>query len=172
MKIPSLSVLKKEMSQLNQSELIEVLTVLAKYNKENKELLNYLLFEADFETNYIEKIKEELDLQFQELNRYQPHKLKKQLQKIVRILKKNIKYSGIKETEILLLIHFCLKMIEIPIQFHRFPVMLNLLARQFTRIEKVIESLDEDLQNDYIREMEIIENYIERQILPDNMGEL
>ncbi len=166
MKIPSLSVLKKEMSQLPQSELIDVLTALAKYNKENKELLNYLLFEADFESNYIEKIKEEVDLQLSDVNRYQPHKLKKQLQKIVRVLKKNIKYSGIKETEILLLIHFCLKMIEIPVHFHRYPVMLNLLARQFARIEKVIESLDEDLQHDYIREVEMIENYIEREIRP------
>ncbi len=169
MKIPSLSILKKEMAQLPQAELIEVLTTLAKYSKENKELLNYLLFEADFESNYVEKVKEELELQFMEVNIYQPHKLKKQLQKIVRVLKKNIKYSGVKETEILLLIHFCLKMIEIPIQFHRFPVMLNLLVRQFTRIEKVIESLDEDLQNDYTSEMEIIENYIERQILPTNL---
>ena len=81
---------------------------------------------------------------------------------MVRILKKNIKYSPVKETEILLLIHFCLQMIEIPIQFHRYPVMFNLLERQFRRTQKVIESLDEDLQNDYNREMEILEKYIER----------
>ena len=163
MKIPSLSVIKKEMSNLPQSELIEVLTTLAKYSKENKELLNYLLFEADFESNYIEKVKEELDEQFVDLRVYKPNLLKKQLQKIARTLKKNIKYSGIKQTEIELLIHFCLKMIEIKINFHRYTVMINLLKRQFARIQKVIGELDEDLQNDYNRELEIIETYIGRE---------
>ena len=148
------------MSQLPQAELIEVLTALAKYNKENKELLNYLLFEADFESNYIDKIKAELDLQFSDLKTHLTNPLKKQLQKIARGLKKNIKYSGIKETEIELLIHFCLKMMELKVRFHRYPVMFNLLIRQFTRIQKVIASLDVDLQNDYNSELEIIEEYI------------
>ena len=160
MKIPSLSVIKKEMSNLPQSELIEVLTTLAKYSKENKELLNYLLFEADFESNYIEKVKAELDEQFVDLRVYKPNLLKKQLQKIARVLKKNIKYSGIKQTEIELLIHFCMKMIEVKINFHRYTVMINLLKRQFARIQKVIGELDEDLQNDYSREVEIIQDYI------------
>lgn len=160
MKIPSLSVIKKEMSHLRQDELIEVLTTLAKYSKENKELLNYLLFESDFESNYIEKIKVELDVQFAELRVYHPHLLKKQLQKIARILKKNIKYSGIKQTEIELLIYFCLKMIEVKVNFHRYTVMINLLKRQFARIQKVIGELDEDLQNDYNREVKLIQEYV------------
>lgn len=160
MKIPSLSVIKKEMSNLPQSELIDVLTTLAKYSKENIELLNYLLFEADFESNYIEKIKAELDEQFVDLRVYKPNLLKKQLQKIARTLKKNIKYSGIKQTEIELLIHFCLKMMEVKINFHRYTVMINLLKRQFARIQKVISELDEDLQNDYNREVELIQEYI------------
>lgn len=160
MKIPSLSVIKKEMSNLPQSELIDVLTTLAKYSKENKELLNYLLFEADFESNYIEKIKLELDEQFVDLRVYKPNLLKKQLQKIARTLKKNIKYSGIKQTEIELLIHFCFKMMEVKINFHRYTVMINLLKRQYARIQKVISELDEDLQNDYNREVELIQEYI------------
>ena len=163
MKIPSLSVIKKEMSNLPQAELIEVLTALAKYSKENKELLNYLLFEADFESNYIDKVKVELDEQFTDLRVYKPNLLKKQLQKIARVLKKNIKYSGKKQTEIELLIHFCLKMMEIRIKFHRYPVMLNLLKRQAVRIEKVISELDEDLQSDYNGEVELITNYIGRE---------
>jgi hypothetical protein len=160
MKIPTLSVLKKEMSNLPQSELIEVLTTLAKYSKENKELLNYLLFEADFESNYIEKIKAELDEQFEAVKITSPHLLKKQLQKIARILKKNIKYSGIKQTEIELLIHFCLNMMKINVHFHRYTVLLNLIIRQFNRIQKVIESLDDDLQSDYKGEVELIREYI------------
>ncbi len=148
------------MSNLPQSELIEALTRLAKYSKENKELLNYLLFEADFESNYIEKIKSDLDDQFDNLSVYKPNLLKKQLQKIARVLKKNIKYSDVKQTEIELLIHFCLKMMKVPVDFHRHPVMINILKRQFVRIEKVIGALDEDLQDDYNKEVDLIVTYI------------
>ena len=69
MKIASISQIKKEIGQLPEAELVILLFELAKYNKENKELLNYLLFEADFESNYIQKIKEDLDLQFDEINK-------------------------------------------------------------------------------------------------------
>ena len=41
--------------------------------------------------------------------------------------------------------------------------MINLLKRQFARIQKVISELDEDLQNDYNSELEIIEEYIGRE---------
>jgi hypothetical protein len=160
MKIASISEIKKEIGQLPEAELVILLSALAKYNKENKELLNYLLFEADFESNYIQKIKEDLDLQFQEINKSNIRFIKKGLQKIVRELKKNIKYSGKKETEIELLIHFCKKMMALKIRLDRFPVLFNLLNRQFVNIEKSLLKIDEDLHADYREEIELIENYL------------
>lgn len=161
MKVPSISEIKKEIVQLPQEELVTLVLALSKYKKENKELLNYLLFESDFENNYIDKIKEDLDLQFSELNTSQIRYLKKGLQKIVRELKKNIKYSGKKQTEIELLIHFCLKMMAIKVRFERYPVLYNLLNRQFLAIQKSIATIDEDLRNDYSEEVELISNYLE-----------
>jgi hypothetical protein len=160
MKIASIIQIRKEIGQLPEAELVVLLSELAKYNKENKELLNYLLFEADFESNYIQKIKEDLDLQFQEINKSNIRFIKKGLQKIARELKKNIKYSGKKETEIELLIHFCKNMIALKIRLDRFPVLFNLLNRQFTNIEKAILKIDEDLHADYREEIELIENYL------------
>ena len=160
MKIASISEIKKEIGQLPEAELVILLSALAKYNKENKELLNYLLFEADFESNYIQKIKEDLDLQFREINKSNIRFIKKGLQKIVRELKKNIKYSGKKETEIELLIHFCKKMMALKIRLDRFPVLFNLLNRQFVNIEKSLLKIDEDLHADYREEIELIENYL------------
>jgi hypothetical protein len=75
-------------------------------------------------------------------------------------LKKTIKYSGKKETEIELLIHFCKNMIALKIRLDRFPVLFNLLNRQFTNIEKAILKIDEDLHADYREEIELIENYL------------
>jgi hypothetical protein len=160
MKIASIIQIRKEIGQLPEAELVVLLSELAKYNKENKELLNYLLFEADFESNYIQKIKEDLDLQFQEINKSNIRFIKKGLQKIARELKKTIKYSGKKETEIELLIHFCKNMIAFKIRLDRFPVLFNLLNRQFTNIEKAILKIDEDLHADYREEIELIENYL------------
>lgn len=160
MKIASINQIKKEIGQLPEAELVVLLSELAKYSKENKELLNYLLFEADFESNYIQKIKEDLDLQFQEINKSNIRFIKKGLQKIARELKKTIKYSGKKETEIELLIHFCKNMIALKIRLAHFPVLFNLLNRQFTNIEKSLLKIDEDLHADYREEIEFIENYL------------
>jgi hypothetical protein len=78
----------------------------------------------------------------------------------VRELKKNIKYSGKTETEIELLIHFCKNMMTLKIRLDRFPVLFNLLNRQFVNIEKSLIKIDEDLHADYREEIEIIENYL------------
>jgi hypothetical protein len=40
---------------------------LARYKKENKELLNYLLFEAHNEHGYVQQVKTELELMFEEI---------------------------------------------------------------------------------------------------------
>lgn len=157
MKIASLHELKKEVAHLPEDELKVLLIALAKFSKDNKELLNYLLFEADFESNYIDKLKEELNVQFSELNKSHIRHLKKGLQKILRELKKNIKYSGKKQTEIELLLHFCHKIIEAKIRLGRFPVLLNLYNRQVTAIQKAVSKLDEDLQYDYREEIETVE---------------
>lgn len=159
MKIASISELKKEIAHLPEEEMKTLIVALAKFSKENKELLNYLLFEADFEPNYIQKIKDELDIQFSELNKTQIRYLKKGLQKIIRELKKNIKYSGKKQTEIELLIYFCQKIIEARIKLGRYPVLINLYNRQLKTIEKAVSGLEEDLQYDYNEEIETITEY-------------
>ncbi len=159
MKIASISTLKKEVAHLPEDELKTLVMALAKFSKDNKELLNYLLFEADFESNYIDKIKEELNVQFSELNKSHIRYLKKGLQKILRELKKNIKYSGKKETEIELLIHFCRKIMETKVRLGRYPILLNMYNRQLTAIQKAVAKLDEDLQYDYREEVEFVEEY-------------
>ena len=64
MKAATVTLIKKELQHLSEAELIETCLALAKFKKENKELLSYLLFEADNEDQYICTIKEEMDEEF------------------------------------------------------------------------------------------------------------
>jgi hypothetical protein len=110
MKSYSLSVLKKEMADIPKEELLEICLRMAKYKKENKELLSYLLFDSNYEADYIERLKSEIDLQFSEINTSQLYFAKKNIRKILRTINKYIRYSGLKLTEVELRIYFCSKL--------------------------------------------------------------
>jgi len=65
MKAATVHELKEKLGHLSSDELLEFCTRLARFKKENKELLTYLLFEAHDEETYIENVKKEMDAQFQ-----------------------------------------------------------------------------------------------------------
>ena len=60
MKAASVNDLKEELTQLPAEGLVEICLRLAKFKKENKELLNYLLFESHNEQEYINAVKNEI----------------------------------------------------------------------------------------------------------------
>lgn len=68
MKAASLSEIKKELLRNDPVQLSELILRLARYKKENKELLTYLLFESDNEAAFIESIKVETDAFFEDIN--------------------------------------------------------------------------------------------------------
>ena len=69
MKPAGVKAIKEELKIRSREELIELCLNLSKFKKENKELLTYLLFEADDE-NYLKKRnKEKIKTQFEEVNR-------------------------------------------------------------------------------------------------------
>lgn len=55
MKAASINELKTELKHLETDELVALCLRLAKYKKENKELLDYMLFEASDERGYVQK---------------------------------------------------------------------------------------------------------------------
>ena len=149
METASLSDIKKELKTIAPEQLQELCLRLAKYKKENKELLNYLLFEAIDEQSFIQNVKEEIDDQFKLLNKSSFYLAKKTLRKALRTTQKFIKFSGSKETEIELLIYFCEKMKKSGLRMRSHRVILNMYLRQAERIKKVYSVLHEDLQYDY-----------------------
>jgi hypothetical protein len=129
---------------------------LAKYKKENKEMLNYLLFEAHNEHAYIQTVKEEMGEMFSTMPVSNVYFVKKSLRKILRFANRQIKYSGIKQTELEIRIFFCTQMKTAKIPPTPRTVLFNLYQQQLKKIESVLAKLPEDIQSDYDRELKYI----------------
>ena len=157
MKAASLKELKLELATLHPQKVLELCMHLAKYKKENKELLTYLLFESNNEESYIKDIKDIIDEQFLGLNKTNVYLAKKTIRKVLRTTNKFIKYSGIKQTEVELLIYFCKKIRKTRIPLHINTVLGNLYFRQMQRIKKALSTLHEDIQFDYSDDIKILQ---------------
>ncbi|POY39127.1 hypothetical protein C3K47_01115 [Solitalea longa] len=153
MKAASINELKKELQAIQPSQLIELCLRIAKYKKENKELLSYLLFEAENESAYVESVKNLIDEQFEELPRLNTYLATKAIRKILRMAKKYIKYSGLKQTEVELLIYFCRKLKTSKLKIHSSTALTNLYQQQLKLINKALDKLHEDLQLDFQQEL-------------------
>lgn len=149
MKTATVAQLKKELQYRSPEEVAQLCLRLARFKKENKELLTYLLFESENEEGYMKAVKREVDEMFSEINANSFFYIKKSVRKILRNIKKYIRYSGDKATEIELLLYFCEKLKDFKPSIHRNTVLLNLYNRQLEYIEKKIPLLHEDLQYDY-----------------------
>ena len=58
MKAATLNELKQEITTLTPKQVLDICMRLAKHKKENKELITYLLFEANDEETFIKNIKD------------------------------------------------------------------------------------------------------------------
>jgi hypothetical protein len=154
MKAASLTEIKKELVELEPARVTELCMRLAKYKKENKELLTYLLFEAGNEEKYVKGVKEEMDQLFGEINKSNVYLAKKSLRKILRIANKFIRYSDVKQTEIELRIHFCNKLNASGIAVSKSQVLTNLYQQQLKNITVAIGKLHEDYRYDYQQALE------------------
>lgn len=152
----SLQEIKKELRTLDPDRLQEVCMRLAKYKKENKELLNYLLFEADHEANYIKHVKEEIAELFTTLPQSNVYLIKKSLRKILRFANRQIKYSSEKQTEIEVRIFFCIKMKDAKIPRPQGSVLFNLYQQQLKKDETTFSKLPEDIRADFDRDLKYI----------------
>jgi len=153
MKAVTLKELKEELVNYSPKELRELCLRLARFKKENKELLTYLLFESSDESLYILNIKSEVDEQFEQINKKSPYLIKKSFRKILRVIKKYGRYSQKKETEVELLIYFCTKLKKFTPSISRNTGHQSFYNRQIDTIRKKIALLHEDLQFDYGTEL-------------------
>lgn len=154
MKTASVKEIRQEIETLPQQELVKLCLRLVKFKKESKELADYILFSAHDEAAYVQDVKATLDELFTDVNIKNLYFAKKTLRKIVRIATRYIRYSEEPTTEIELLIHICTKMKNIGIDYKKSVQLQNLYAAQLKKIKKAISTMHEDLQYDYLREIQ------------------
>lgn len=154
MKSATISELKQELASLGPGKAAELTLRLARFKKENKELLTYLLYESDDVPGFIRQVKEEMDDEFLKMNRDTVYLAKKSLRKILRILNKYARYIGSTEAEVEILIHFINNIHKANIPFRAGAVISNLYDTQVKKIHKLIDQLDEDLQYDWKQELD------------------
>jgi len=156
MKAVTVKEIKEELTNYTPKELRELCLRLARFKKENKELLTYLLFESSDEALYIENVKKEVDEQFEMINRKTHYLIKKSFRKILRTIRKYARYSLKKETEVELLVYFCTKLKIFTPQIQKNTGLNNLYKRQIDTIRKKVSLLHEDLQFDYGSELDAL----------------
>jgi hypothetical protein len=157
MKAASIQEIKQELQTLPPTRLTELCLRLARFKKDNKELLTYLLFEATDEATYIEAIKKEIDGEFQGLPKPNLYLTKKSLRKVLRSTAKQIRYAGSPQAEVELLTYFLRKIRQSGIPYRDSPVLVNLYKQQLKKIRSVIDGLHEDLQHDYRKALQGLE---------------
>jgi hypothetical protein len=157
MKAASIQEIKQELQSLPPSRLTELCLRLARFKKDNKELLTYLLFEATDESAYIETIKKEIDVEFEGLPKPNLYLTKKSLRKVLRQTAKQIRYTGSPQAEVELLTYFLRKIRQSGIPYRDSPVLVNLYKQQLKKIRSVVDGMHEDLQYDYLKELQGLE---------------
>lgn len=158
MKAATVHEIKQELLTLKPAAIAELCLRLARFKKENKELLTYLLFEAHNETAYVQAVKEEMDELFAEINKSHLYFAKKSLRKIIRIINKYCRYSVSKQTEVELRLHFCVTLKESSISLYN-TVISNIYQSQLKKVQTVLNTLHEDLQYDYRKQLEELKSH-------------
>jgi len=149
----SIKQLKDTLSKLGREALIGLLLRMVKFKKENKELLTFLLFEADDLDAYVYEITLLIKDEFENYRLKTAYYKRKGCRRVLRMLKKYIKYSADKEVEVRLLLAY-VSMVAESKTFINDRVIQKIALRQLLLAEKSIVKLHEDLQYEYKLELE------------------
>lgn len=152
MRTATVDEIKTELKQLSPKEVLALLLRLARFKKENKELLTYLLFESHDEQGYLQVLKADISEQFALIEPTPVSKAKKAYRKILRGINRQVKYIGSKASAAELLIHYCTVMRNLDTELK--PALEVLYYQQLTKAEKLIPQIEEDLQFDFSQQIE------------------
>lgn len=158
MKAATVNELKQELQHLPASKLVELCLRLAKFKKENKELLTFLLYEAHDIPGYIKSVQAEIDAGFETMNSSNVYFMKKTLRKVLRIAIKFIRYSGSDIVEAEVLLYYCEQVKRLDKKVFTSPVVTNLYQNQLKKIGKTLATMHEDLQYDYMKTYEALKH--------------
>ncbi len=153
MKAASIAELKKELLRLDHSDLLDACLRLARFKKDNKELLTYLLFLAHDEQGFVNSLCKEIDEQFA----LTPNAHKKTVRKVIRWMNKCLRFTKVKDSEVQVRLHFCEVLRSSDTAIESSKVMTNMYTGQLKKIRTVVEKLHEDVQREVEREVQKLE---------------
>lgn len=145
----SLKTIREEISHLSKNELEEICIQLAKFKKENKEFLSYILFDINNEENFASQLEIELQSLFSEVNIKSAYYAKKQIRKIIKTASRYLKYTKVKETHVRLYIYILKEFKALNISYSANSALQKIEINLKNKICNLIEGLHEDLQYDY-----------------------
>lgn len=149
----TIDTIKAELKQLPPKQVLDLLLRLARFKKENKELLTYILFESTNESEYVEQVKREIAEEMGELDGLPGYQYKKQFRKIQRKINKPIKYMGSKAATAELYLHM-VRLISGKRKTNYLVPFLDKTVQQYmAKIEKLLPGIEDDLAADLRRQM-------------------
>jgi hypothetical protein len=150
----SIANIKAELNTLQKEELIGLCLRLARFKKENKELLAYLLFNQYQKQAFVADVSAVIAADLLSANATSPYLAKKTIRKVLRQISKYCRYAGDSEVEVQLLLQFCSSFLQLPSVIRRHYALEKLYATQLKKLTGSIAALHEDLQYDYLRQMD------------------
>ena len=150
----SLDDIKKELKELPPKKVLELTLRLARFKKENKELLSYLLFESHDEAGYIKTLEADMDEMFGAVDPNPVSRAKKEYRKILRNINRQIKYIGSKSAAVELLLYFSMKLKNQENALHT--KLQTIFLQQLNKAEKLLPLIEEDLQFDFRQKLDAL----------------
>ena len=140
--------IKKELQTLPAKKVLELTLKLARFKKENKELLTYLLFEAGDTEGYVQSLQIEIDEMMADIHKAPSAVVKKQLRRITRLITRQGKYMASKSAAAELHLHFCTSISQHPENLLNITSAQTIYQQQVNKLSKLIPTLESDLQYD------------------------
>ena len=152
-KTTTLNEIRKELEEKSNRELMEFCLRLARFKKENKELLSFLVFDANDVTSHIENVRNEIISSFDQITNTHVYYLKKSIRKILRQVNKHIRIIGERQAEAELLIQFCRSLKAFPGNNLKHKQISKLYESNLSKAEKALSYLHPDLQYDLKKQL-------------------
>lgn len=160
MKSAPILAIKKELQTLSTKDLMSICLNLAKYKKDNKDYLSYLLFDSDNRVEYLNGCKDEMEHALDAMTYKTFYHKKKAIRAVLKKAKTRIRYTSNKEFEVDLLLYFCECIANQSAEINRNHTILGIVERQLIMIKKIVAKMHEDLQYDYNIALEELEQKI------------
>ncbi|MBL7926347.1 MAG: hypothetical protein JNK61_05495 [Bacteroidia bacterium] len=153
-KAVSISQIKQAVQTMPAKQLHELVLRLARFKKDNNDMLTYLIFQADDTDAYINEVNETVTAWFLEMNKSNVYLIKKTVRKTIRLIDKKIKFAALPKVTVEICMHWCQCFLANNFHKKQATVLDNLYISQVKKMEKAYNLLHPDVQMDYSAQMQ------------------